>query len=85
MTDCEVIWSSNLLATTPNLEIFCSDICFRVHKEVLACHSSLLKEIFLNFEDCGPIYLEEFQLADVRLLIQVNLTAQIYCSIKWGE
>ena len=66
-----VFWSSRLLDTEPNLQIFCSYVCFRVHKEVFACHSGFLKELFLESENCGQIYLQEFALDDVRLLIQV--------------
>ena len=72
----DVVWSSNLLSNPPNLEAFCADTCFRVHSEVLACHSSFLREIFLSCDGdaCGPIFLEDVPLADVRLLLQVCLS-----------
>merc|ERR1719318_847395 len=71
LTMTDVVWSSVLLRNPPNLELFCADTCFRVHREVLACHSSLLREMFLSCDECGPIFLEDVQLADVRLLLQV--------------
>ena len=68
MTD--VIWSWDLLVTEPNLEIICSSGSIKVHREVLACHSTLLKEILLAEDSAGPIYLQHFQLADIELLVR---------------
>ena len=67
-----VIWSSNLLVTEPNLDIYCSSGFVSVHREVLACHSSLMSDVLLGACDSGSIILPDFELADVIQLFEVG-------------